>query len=168
MRCRPTSASKCGSSTGTTPERSTIPHAICRSWPVVGRPPDASSGARRLMTGPAACSNRLGLVERRDERQQIRQDRDALQAGRPGQLRQPGAHGQMGHQPCRAQPRRREPRMAVGHDERRRQRPGPVPGGRVATDQELVPGRRGQVRGPRPPTRPAPEPPGRPAPPPAP
>ena len=146
VRCRPTSASKCGSRTG---NDAGAVHDPARELQVVpgrrsttGRRPAGRDGAhdRPRSISTALPSSTAGTNGSRSD-STVTPCRPAAR----GQLGQPGPHGQVRDQPRRAQPRRRQRGMTVGHHDRRRQRPGPVAGGRVTTDQELVPGRRSQV-----------------------
>ncbi len=105
-----------------------------RSWPAHHCHP----AERGDSTDAPQHLQRHVFVEHGDERQQVGEDSDTFQTGSSCQLREPRAPGQVRHQPCRPQPRRREPRMTVADHQRRRQSACPIPSHRMATNQELI------------------------------
>ena len=125
-RGRPTSASRSGARTSTTPERRTSWRATFSSASLVGRPPLVSSGARLTGLRPAA-SRRPSSSRGVDEFEQVGQHRHALQPGRSAQLGQPGTGHQVREEPGRAQPGRGQSRgCPVGTTSALGQVPGPT------------------------------------------
>ena len=158
MRCRPTSASRSGSKhrddAGAVddPGTRTAGRVLARRPAAVGVERRAALHRTPRSISTASASSRAGT-----NGQQIGQHRDALQAGGLGELREPGAHRQMGHQPRRAQtgtPRTADGRWPTTIDAARA--PARLRAVEWPPTRNSSPADGGKVERPRPPSRPAP------------